>query len=911
MISVVGTPSLRQIRFISLGLKNHGHDIYEQDGVEVWFDELRVSDVKRDPGWAATGAMDLDIAGKMLSLHADVRQTHADFHGIDKRIGSNQNLLSGRGSASFKLDALLNPQWYMSLPISANFRQQVNVPRYQSDSDVLLTSLTDKPIDIWDIFIDNLKHNKRYTEDTLYQEPVDKEISLKKDLSYSFSAAKTRYSDNIFTKYTIERIRLRNLSHTRQYSTNANYMYDNDRDVHGDLEYNLSFDKPWEINWFAWSEGLPLLGRISESRLRPLPSSFSTGLNAEESISETRRWTRDEPEPERYTLSTERRFSIGFRPVTPLSFDFGQTVRSNRVREDSLRRNIAIELSELEIESFRVTTPDTSYIDPEYYELLEADVKRIKDLLFWNGFGAWFIDHNFTQNFSISFSPSFVSWLSTSASYNPTYKWIWGQNYGPLNRQVNVNSRLSTNITLRLPQIMSRLAGPESGIKGRKDSGMPSPWDDDWDESDLDKDWDKRRDKEEEKDSSGRPGGRFDIGKDDSPSSLWTGGVDSTGGDTLPGSVGQTFPSVEEGVPETDKKGDSDGGDVEPDTTRKEEVKPMRPPPTPWLLVQAVLTRLRDIGWDYNQTNSITNPAVGFGQAGWKYRLGFTRDPGMEKVPGAVYTDIYSRSDQHTFSSGFDITQNLSVSRFSYEYGWTRNIGQGESGSYNRTVWQLFESDDITIKHIPVVNWSTRWSGWEQLPLLNVITQSVSLENSFNGRMRENWSQTVNDSEKVTQSVEYEKNFSPILGINFSWKGGVSTNIGYNVTQSVRDERIGNRKTKDNSNEISLRGSYTSRTGFRIPIPVWPFKNRRFSNSTTFSLSYNNRRSKSESSADDAKFELDREEKSWSIEPSIDYRFSDAVTGNFHYEYAVQKSLLTGTTKTHNFGFSVNISIRG
>jgi cell surface protein SprA len=180
--------------------------------------------------------------------------------------------------------------------------------------------------------------------------------------------------------------------------------------------------------------------------------------------------------------------------------------------------------------------------------------------------------------------------------------------------------------------------------------------------------------------------------------------------------------------------------------------------------------------------------------------------------------------------------------------------------------------------------------------------------------MRENWNKTPNDSQRVTQNVEYEKGFSPLLGISFSWKGSVSTDVNYNLTQSVSDQRIGNRKTKTNAREFRIRASYSSRKGIKIPIPVWPFKNKRLKNQTTFSLTYENRFNKSVSSAENAKFndkDPDRLESSWSIRPNIDYQFSNTVTGSFHYEYAMQESQIRGKTTSQDFGFEVRISIRG
>ncbi|MDP8239335.1 MAG: cell surface protein SprA [Candidatus Hatepunaea meridiana] len=898
MIRVVGMPSIGEIRFFSLGIKNHGRDIYEQDGVEVWVDELRVSDIHNDPGWAAKGSMDLKIARDILTINANVNQTQADFHSISKRVGQNKDYLTGRVNIGLRLDALFNPQWNVRLPLSFNFNQKVEIPKYQTNSDVLLTSLTDESIDIWSMFLNNLKSNDRYSDDPEFQKPIDSQISTDKRYSYAFSASKSKLSNNPFTRYTIERIKLSNLSYSKNYRKSSSYMYDIERDVKGNLSYDLSFENPLEIGWLSWAENLWLLNKVYESKLRPLPSSFRTNVSATESMGKTRRWNRpDEENP--YSLSADRSYNIDFRPVTSLSLGFGQTVRADRIRADSTRYFIALNLSDINMPTYyndslsQFRDEDGLLDSTKWLDALEEDIERIQDKLFWKVFGTSFIDNSFSQNLSTNFNPSFVSWLSMNASYNPRYTWTWSnRNYGPGNRQVSVDSRFSTNLTLKLPQIM-RSWGDASAKTGKipdlNDDGGYSPM---WDDNDPSK----------KQPRSGGSKSKFGDNRGMSPAMI---------------EEMESFSKLPEPGTELQPDGDKEGlpeDESLTDTSKTEEKKPTRPPQNPLILLRGFLNRLSDISWDYSLNNRVQNPAIGFGHAGWKYRLGLTRDPDLEKVEGFDYADNFTRSDGHRFRSGLNITQNLSVRSFDYDYSWSRTVGQTESGSYSKTVWQSFASDGVTIKSIPAVNWSIQWSGWEKLPLLEKLASSVSLDNSFSGSQRENWNRYDADSAKVTQSVEYEKNFSPLLGISFTWKGNVSTDINYNMSQSVSDQRIGKRKTKSGTQEIRLRGSYNSRKGFRIPIPVWPFKNRRFKNNTTFSMTYSYRKNRTESSTEGAKFDPDnpdREDSGWSINPSIDYSFSQTVKGNFQYEYAVQRSLLTGKTSSQNFTFRFSISVRG
>ncbi|NQU05633.1 MAG: hypothetical protein HQ568_06030 [Calditrichaeota bacterium] len=636
-----------------------------------------------------------------------------------------------------------------------------------------------------------------------------------------------------------------------------------------------------------------------------MPSKFSTGIRATESLNEDRRWTSDEV-VENYSLTTSRNYSIGFRPLTMLSMDFSQSVDANRIREDSTKFWIAWNLSELNIEDpqFWIDVGDTNNVfdSTKWQDALDKDIKRIQDKIFWEALGANFIDHRFTQSFSMNFTPQFASWLGTSANYSPRYTWSWGEGiYRPDGRQISCDNRLSTDITFRLSSVLQSWQASRKG-KGEDivEEMMPEPFG----EPDF---------------GPNLPGGKDPFG----PGSDWEPPDDMKFKDQ-PDDMKFKDPSL---LGDELFKSDlikEDGGDETPpdssavmaDTTlvEKEKKEKKKVSKDPMLLVLSFLNRLGDIGWNYNQTNNIRNYAIGFGQAGWKYRLGLSRDPEVDKVNLSEYTNYYdsrSRSDQHSLSSSFNISRNLVISRMSYDYGWSRSIGQNESGSYSWTVWQSFGSDKVSINSIPILNWTVRWSGWEKLPFITNFANSVTLNNSFRGNERDSWDKSVNDTIRVTTRAEYEKNFSPLVGITFSWKKGISTDASYNMTQRVVDERKNNRKTKDLTQQFRLRAGYTSQKGFRVPIPVWPFKNRRFKNSTTFSLAYEYSVNKAESSASDAVFTKDREESSWSVRPSIDYRFSSTVTGGFHYEYAVTESINTGKNTSQDFGFSINISIRG
>ena len=61
-LAIKGNPSLGNIRTLMIGLKNPSVELGEDLSGEVWFNELRISGIDNQEGWAAIGALDANLA---------------------------------------------------------------------------------------------------------------------------------------------------------------------------------------------------------------------------------------------------------------------------------------------------------------------------------------------------------------------------------------------------------------------------------------------------------------------------------------------------------------------------------------------------------------------------------------------------------------------------------------------------------------------------------------------------------------------------------------------------------------------------------------------------------------------------------------------------------------------------------
>ena len=911
VIRVVGSPSLSDIKDIVIGVKNHGREISRADGVEIWFDELRVSDVNRDPGWAARGSMKLEIAD-LMTISADLSQEDANFHSVDKRGSSNKKdkVLSGDVQVKFSFDKFFDPLWGLKIPITANFSNDIFVPKYKPSSDIKMSSLGGEQTNIFSIFSETLFENDRMSDSPVYTSPTDSLIGIKKSYSINTSFNKSKRSDNPFIKHTLDKVSF-SVNHKEDFSSSSRDLFKNGRQNQGKMGYEFSFDEPLEFYWLKWAESIPWLNKYVESTFRPIPRSLTVNFDGTETYTVSKSRTGRENINDRVAI--DRGISTSWSPLDMISFTFREQINADRVEEDSMRTFIA--LNQVVIDRAEYEISDSAgfvigFDSTAYDSAVVVETARIKDELFWDLFGLSLVDNSLQQSFSTSFKPDLLSWLSADANYNANYNWRWGERYGGGDRTMRLGTSLTATASLGLIQLVNAWNQKVENENGGG-SGPISP--DPFGEKDPFGGDDRYKDNDpfkQEKDPFKQEEDPFKPGNmkgDEDPfksNTLNNESISSTG--PLPGTTIVPMPDMSQ--PESP---DSLGNlpETKIDSTQAPERRDLTKP------IRLLLGRLQDIRYQYTQSNDINNTAVGIGQAKWGYRFGFERDPGVKRIEEFYPRDSHNRREEHSLSSGLQITPNLRMNNLTYDFSQSRNIGSdgSESGTDSRTVWQFFGDDGVSIEELPILNWSASWSGLGEFEIVQKVATSVSFENSFRGNMTETWrGYSHPDSQRTPTRIDYEKAFSPLAGVSVSWIGGVSSNIRYNHTQRVTDERTG-RGTKDKttSESINLSASYNARKGFSVPLPVWPFKNRRFKNSTNFSLNYTYSHEVRETSGDGDKFEETDKTTSWSVSPSMEYTFSNTVRGGFQYEYGVRKSKRVPDVKSQEFSFRVNISIRG
>ncbi len=132
---VRGSPSLRQVREISIGIRCV--NVPHLTG-EVWVNELRLVDVDNSPG----AAYRFDTQVKLADLGQvafNYSRTDPTFHSLDQRFGNQTAAASWAVNASISIDRFLPQDWQgTSIPFAYSHSENIVKPKYLPNTDIVV-----------------------------------------------------------------------------------------------------------------------------------------------------------------------------------------------------------------------------------------------------------------------------------------------------------------------------------------------------------------------------------------------------------------------------------------------------------------------------------------------------------------------------------------------------------------------------------------------------------------------------------------------------------------------------------------------------------------------------------------------------------------------------------------------------
>ncbi len=385
-ISVMGNPSLGEIKTVMIGVRNNGR---RTNSVEVWVNELRMQGYNNEGGWAAQGNMNVQLSD-LGSVNVSGHMETAGFGGLEQGVSqrSDKNQYEWSITTNFELGKLFPVKWKMQLPLYYSYSYQRISPKYNPfDTDMLLKDA-----------LDELEGSARDSLRSITE-------TLTKNKNFSLSNWKSNYQSRKPMPFDPANFSL-SYSHSKRYKEGETVVYDNDENWKGNFSYNYS-PKYKTLEPFKKMKGKSKwLDIIKAQNLNYLPQSFSFNTDLMRTYHELQ----------------ERDIDAGSKlPVT-----FSEQFLWNR--DLSIRWDI--------FKALKLT-----YTSATHAEIEEPYVVINKDL-YPDEYSAWkdSVRHSLMRlgrplTYDSKFSASYqvplnkipaLDWLSADGSYNSTYGWTRG-----------------------------------------------------------------------------------------------------------------------------------------------------------------------------------------------------------------------------------------------------------------------------------------------------------------------------------------------------------------------------------------------------------------------------------------------------------------------------------------------------
>ncbi|MBR2234448.1 MAG: cell surface protein SprA [Prevotella sp.] len=389
-ISIIGNPSLGEVKTMVVGVRNLSPAL--KSG-EVWINELRLREANNEGGWAASGAMNVQLSD-LGSLNMTGRYITDGFGGLEQTVmqRSTETEKSYSVTANIELGKLFPDKAQVSAPLYYSYTKETISPKYNPlDTDMDLDDALESALD-------------RRERDSI------ESIAVTKHITRNFSLSNARV--NIKNKKHPLPIDPANFSfsysHSHRNTTGETTVFENEDQWRGTLSYNYSpVYKAWE----------PFKKSKSKSKWMQLPKAL--GLNyLPQNISFNMEITRN------YYELQERDMENTEDPSLPLTFS--EQFLWNRdfsIRWD-LTKNLHMNFqSATHAEIEEPYTPINKDLYADRYQAWKDSV--------WQSIGHWGTPLDYRQSFSASYQlpldklPIF-DWAKLDAKYESSYSWLRG-----------------------------------------------------------------------------------------------------------------------------------------------------------------------------------------------------------------------------------------------------------------------------------------------------------------------------------------------------------------------------------------------------------------------------------------------------------------------------------------------------
>ena len=409
-ISVVGSPSVGQIKVMMIGVRNNSAS---SKSATVWVNEMRLIGFNNKSGWAAQGNLNIKLSD-IGSLAAQGKVETAGFGGIEDKLASRRTDDYYRYSMTGSLDfgRFFPKSFKLMLPAYYSYTEEVTSPLYSPfDTDLLLDDVLDS--------------YSGANKDSLQNIAEVRSVMR----NFSLSNAKLNIKSKTAMPYDPANFSF-SFSHSTTNNSGSTVNWENKLNWRASASYNYASPiktiKPFEKikNKSKW------LKIIKEWGFNPLPQSLALNSDITRNYHELQRrdlnaiaGNEEIPLTFSQQFYWNRSFSIKWDPTTNLKMNL------------STGTNAEVE------EPFLPVNKDHY---PNEYAMWKDSVKTSlmnlgRPLSYQQNFSA-------TYTLPLNKMPIF-EWLTTDVSYSGTYNWQRGNSVGGASFGNNIANR--RNIALK------------------------------------------------------------------------------------------------------------------------------------------------------------------------------------------------------------------------------------------------------------------------------------------------------------------------------------------------------------------------------------------------------------------------------------------------------------------------------
>ncbi len=268
-MTIVGNPNLGTIKSVMVGIRNTKGTDNLAHCVEVWVNELRLTDFDNEGGWATTGQLQAKLADLGTVSLAGTYST--PFWGsVEKKINERAKETVAVWDVSTNINAgkFFPASWKVTLPVFYNFGQSIITPLFNPiDPDIRMTDFND---------------NKDIADD---QKNKIKDEVLDLTERKGFNLSNVRIDGFKRKKAKPMPWDLSNFNFTYAYSEinkrNTNIEFNGVRQYRGNVTYGFNIQKPFTIKPFSKMKIFEnkWFALIRDFNLQLMPNAFGASLD--------------------------------------------------------------------------------------------------------------------------------------------------------------------------------------------------------------------------------------------------------------------------------------------------------------------------------------------------------------------------------------------------------------------------------------------------------------------------------------------------------------------------------------------------------------------------------------------------------------------------------------------------------